>query len=474
MAGAYYYFREPKASKVQMVYLGYKFGFSQILYPTGIKLNPSQWDFKTKNVKNVSLLEGNISKPNLPTVDEHFKFNYDYIKGIFDHLTTKINSFGKENNGSLTKESLRNFIDNLYKPKDKELANFVNELNNHLNGILINSAKNGKVISKADLIEFAEKFLNNNKSTNSFFDYLEAYINEAETGKRLNGSEKYSYRTIQRFKTTETVLKAFETWNKKKITFEAIDKTFEKQFHSYMVEVMDYKANTMGKHIAILKKFLREALIEDVHTNIKFQSFKVFTEESDHIALNQFEIDALYKLDLRENQRLETVRDMFILGCHSGLRWSDYTDIKPENIKQSTNGLIIDIIQEKTKNQVVIPVNNTILEILTKYKHQLPKPISNQKFNDYLKEVAQMVASLHNTETMVITKGGKTKEVTKARHELISSHTARRSFATNAFEKGIETKLIRSITGHKTDTSFYSYIKTDATKQAEMFREKNV
>ena len=165
---------------------------------------------------------------------------------------------------------------------------------------------------------------------------------------------------------------------------------------------------------------------------------------------------------------------MFVLGCNSGLRWSDYTDIKPENIKQGTNGLIIDIIQEKTKNQVVIPVNNTISEILAKYNNQLPAPITNQKFNDYLKEVAKMVDSLHNTETMVITKGGKTKEVTKARHELISSHTARRSFATNAFEKGIETKLIRAITGHKTDSSFYKYIKTDATKQAEMFREKNI
>ncbi len=474
MAGVYYYFREPKAEKCQMVYLGYKFGVSQILYPTGLKLNPSQWNFKTKTLRNVAFLEGNITKPNMPTVDENFKFNYDYIKGILDHLTTKVNTFCTENTDSLSKESLRNFIDNLYKPKNKDLNEFVNSLSNYLNSILIERAKKNKEITKVELIEIAEKFLAKNKPTKSFFDYFNTYINEIENGTRVKDGAILNYRTIQRNKTTRDLLLDFEKENNKPISFESIDKKFETDFNSYMANVKDYAPATMGKHITTLKAVLKEAFEEGIHTNIKFQSFKAIETESNSIALNPTEIEALYKLDLSKNQRLETVRDMFILGCHSGLRWSDYTDIKPENIKQGTNGLIIDIIQEKTKNQVVIPVNNVILEILTKYNNQLPAPISNQKFNEYLKEVAKLVKSLHNTETMVITKGGKTKEETKARHELISSHTARRSFATNAFEKGIETKLIRAITGHKTDTSFYSYIKTDATKQAEMFREKNI
>jgi integrase len=199
----------------------------------------------------------------------------------------------------------------------------------------------------------------------------------------------------------------------------------------------------------------------------------VFTEESDNIALTESEIDALSKLDLKNEIRLDAVRDMFVLGCYSGLRWSDFTDIKPENIKKHKNGQVIDIIQTKTKNQVVIPVNNSIAAILKKYNNQLPEPISNQKFNEYIKEIAKMIPELNTKETIVVTKGGKTTEEIFSRWELISSHTARRSFATNSFEKGIEVKLIRAITGHKSDKSFYSYIKTSKTKQAEMFGELN-
>lgn len=469
-----YYFLRKKVSKVpENLYLGFETKNGQLVYPTGIKILPAQFDFKKKCVKKVAFLEVNISKP-VPFLSTDTLISFDSIEVVLQTLKTEVNNFASLNNDNLTKEVLKSFLDDLYSFTDNELGKFATDLNNFVKRSINQSKVKKLQLSKADLIELTEKFLNSHKPTKSFFDYFNTYINEIENGTRVKDGAILNYRTIQRNKTTRDLLLDFEKENKKQITFESIDKKFETDFNSYMAKVKDYAPATMGKHITTLKAVLKEALEEGIHTNIKFQSFKALETESNSIALNPTEIDLLYKLDLKENKRLETVRDMFVLGCHSGLRWSDYTDIKPENIKQGTNGLIIDIIQEKTKNQVVIPVNNIILEILTKYNHQLPKPISNQKFNDYLKEVAKMVDSLHNTETMVITKGGKTKEVTKARHELISSHTARRSFATNAFEKGIETKLIRAISGHRTDVSFYSYIKTDATKQAEMFREKNI
>jgi integrase len=473
MANAFLKLRSNKGNKPQTVFLGYVFGVSQLLYPTGIKLSPSQWDIKKKMPKNVAFLEGNIIKENLPFKESDFTFSYDHITKLLTNLKTETNKYATENKENLTKESLRKFIDTLYKPKDPELSNFVSQLASHLNSILIERAKKNKEITKVELIEIAEKYLSKQKPTKSFFDYFDTYISDLETGKRLKDGAALNHRTIQRNRTTRDLLLEYQKNTKQHITFETIDKKFETDFSSFMAKVKDYAPATMGKHITTLKAVLKEALEDGVHSNIKYQSFKAIETESNSIALSPTEITALYQLDLSHSKRLETVRDMFVLGCHSGLRWSDFTDIKPENIKKTAKGLFIDIIQEKTKNQVVIPVNDTMAEILAKYKNQLPEAISNQKFNDYLKELAKLVPALHSTETMVITKGGKTVEAVKPRWELISSHTARRSFATNAFEKGIETKLIRAITGHKTDTSFYSYIKTDKTKQAEMFGEKN-
>ncbi len=473
MANAFLTLRTQKSNLPQMVYLGYVFGKSQILYPTGIKITPKQWDNTKKMPKNVSFLHGETIKENLPFKKADFKFNYEHITSILSNLKIEVNIYANENKENLTKESLKIFLDSLYLPKNKELNHFVNELSSHLKEILIEKAGKNKEISKSDLIEIAIKYLESERPTNDFFEYLNSFIKGTEDGTRLINGVQYGYRTIQKFKSTESILKEFELWNKKKITFESIDKIFETQLLKFMAEVKNYQPNTMGKFISILKNILKQALLDEKHNNIKFQNFKVFTEESDNIALTETEIEALFKLDLKHNARLDAVRDMFVLGCHSGLRWSDFTDIKPDNIKQNKQGQIIDIIQTKTKNQVVIPVNGTIEEILKKYNNKLPEPITNQKFNEYIKEIARMIPELNVKETLAITRGGKTTEETLSRWELISSHTARRSFATNAFEKGIEVKLIRAITGHKSDKSFYAYIKTSLTKQAEMFREKN-
>ena len=241
-----------------------------------------------------------------------------------------------------------------------------------------------------------------------------------------------------------------------------------------MAEVKDYTPATMGKHISVLKTFLRDATEDGANTNLKFQSkaFKVVETESESIALTEKEFLDLYELDLSENVRLERVRDLFLVGANTGLRFSDFTDIKPENIKKTAKGFELNMIQFKTKNKVIIPLNDTALVILKKYDNQLPNAISNQKFNDYIKEIAKLVPALHETETKAIIKGGKSYEETFHRWELISTHTARRSFATLAYERGTPTLAIMAITGHKTEKSFLGYIKTSKEKHADIYREK--
>ena len=137
---------------------------------------------------------------------------------------------------------------------------------------------------------------------------------------------------------------------------------------------------------------------------------------------------------------------------------------------------MLQITQQKTGNRVAIPVHWMVSEILEKYEGNLPRSISNQKLNDYLKELGQLVG-LNEKVTKTITKGGVKRIITHQKYELLSSHTARRSFATNLFRDGFPSESIRKITGHKTERAFLKYLKLTNEQHAQMlamhWRKKN-
>lgn len=470
MAKAFFSLREVKAKTPQIIYLGFKFGNSQLLYSTGIKILPSQWDFKKSKAKLVALLKVDFIKEiqdfsgRIPTTDE--------LNNFLSSLKSIADNFEIENKESITKESLRAVLDKFYDRKD-EIWHFAFDLNNLIQSTIMEAKNKKQRLTKEILIQQIDLFLHPPLKGITLFEYLEKFISDSVSGRRLINGGKVNLRTIQRYKTTETLLKDFKKVYKRQINFEEIDIDFYKDFNAYMAEKRNYTPATMGKHISTMKTFLREATDEGINLNLKFQSkaFKVVETVSDNIALTENELIDMFSLDLSKNQRLERVRDLFIVGANTGLRFSDFTDIQPENIKKDEKGEYIDIIQFKTKERVIVPLNDIALTILKKYNNQFPKAISNQKFNAYLKEVAELTPSLQETETLAIIKGGKSYEESFKRWELVSTHTARRSFATNAYERGVPSLSIMAITGHKTEKSFVGYIKTSKTKHFEMFRE---
>ncbi len=127
--------------------------------------------------------------------------------------------------------------------------------------------------------------------------------------------------------------------------------------------------------------------------------------------------------------------------------------------------------QKKTINKVIIPLHPVVIEILEKYNFNLPEPISNQNFNDYIKEAAQL-AELNTNEVITKTIGGVLTNFTYPRYELVSSHTGRRSFCTNMYKQGIPTLMIMSISGHKTEKAFLKYIKITQEEHARMMGDK--
>jgi integrase len=223
--------------------------------------------------------------------------------------------------------------------------------------------------------------------------------------------------------------------------------------------------NTIGNKIKTLKTILNAATEKgyNPYTKYKSENFKKLSEESDNIYLTKDELNQFYQHDFSGNPHLERVRDTFIVASWTGgVRYSDLQQITPEKIQ----GDFIRLKQNKTGDPVVIPIHFTVKEILEKYNGKLPKPISNQKYNDYLK-VAAKDAKLNSIFVKTISHKGMKIEEKYPKHKLIGSHTARRSFCTNAYLDNIPTLSIMAISGHKTERAFLKYIKVEGEEHAK-------
>ncbi len=303
------------------------------------------------------------------------------------------------------------------------------------------------------------------KASTTLMQFYEQLIQEREA------SPQFTKGTIKNYRTAYNHLATYQ--KKKRITldFDSIDLDFFNSFTNYLYSPpRKYSTNYVSKLTRNLKTILQEATERGINTNLKFKSkkFRVSSEEAKNIYLTKEELQALYQLDLSKNLRLEKVRDLFLVGCYSGLRFSDFTQIKPEHLRMINEVQVIDIFTQKTKEPVTIPVHPIVDQVFKKYNdgtNVLPKPLSNQKMNQYLKELgalAQINEEIIDSKSV----GGQRVEEKKLKYEMISTHTARRSFATNAFKSGIPSISIMKITGHKTQASFMKYIKINNEENA--------
>jgi len=289
----------------------------------------------------------------------------------------------------------------------------------------------------------------------TLFDFIETFISVAHLSKKPA--------TIKAYKTTFNHLKTYSTANKEIVDFEQIDLDFHAKFLHFLTHKKGLAQNTLGKNIQTLKIFMNASTEAGLNENMAFRSrkFNRPTEDVAKIYLNEAEILRLYQLDLSANKRLEKARDLFIIGLYTGLRFSDFTELRPENI----SGDYLSLKTKKTGEAIVLPFRGRLKEIYIKYNNQFPSRISNQKMNDYLKELGQLAQI---NDTVVISKRIKGIQVDKVykKYELISCHTARRSFASNAFLSGLPSISIMKITGHKTEKIFLGYIKVSKSENA--------
>lgn len=305
------------------------------------------------------------------------------------------------------------------------------------------------------LRENVDDVLNRKESAKDFISFA-SNILEASDRKAV---------TKKSIRQTLNILKEFKETTKRSIHFDNIDLDFYNDFIDFLSKTKDLRQSTIGNHIKNVKVFMREAFERGLTKNAQFQSkkFRKPFEESESIYLTEKEIRHLYELDFLDNPRLEKVRDLFVVACYTGLRYSDLTQIKIESINKEKN--VIKMKTQKTDELILIPMNSIVNRIIKKYSGHLPTAISNHNMNEYLKEIGE-IAGMNDTVERVATKGGKRIREVFKKYELLTVHTARRSFATNAFLQNVPSISIMKITGHKTEKNFLRYIKISQEENA--------
>ncbi|WP_144283875.1 tyrosine-type recombinase/integrase [Chryseobacterium echinoideorum] len=389
--------KQPNGTKETLIYFRSFFNNENknFIYSTGEKIKPSEWDFEGRQPND---LNGRTKKAE---IHRSVKMQLDRYSSFFTEIVNRYKNINEE----LTVDILKQRFDEKFK----------------------------KITFKSDFFRIYQEFLEEKEN-----DY---------TGNSISNS------TLKRYKCNKNLLEDFESNCKVKITLGKFDDKLYNKFLKYCIEEKKHSANTLHRNVGLLKTFLLWALNKKYTYNNSFITFKKpakFT--TDEIALNYEQVELIYNYDFSYNKRLERVRDLFVFGCTTGMRFGNYSTISRSDV----DGNFIRVIDLKSKSKnLAIPLNSISKSILEKYDYNLPS-ITNQKMNEYIKEVFKKLE--FTDEIKKTMKYG--DELVDQKAEFwtrISSHTARRSFITIMKNKRVPDKVIMSYTGHTSLEVFNAY-----------------
>ncbi len=287
----------------------------------------------------------------------------------------------------------------------------------------------------------------------NLLDLLEYFVKDNPKNLKKN--------TIKAYTTLNNILIDYIKENgKSSLDFDIIDIGFHQKFIKFLY-AKDFKVNTADKQVKWVKALLTYATERNWNINLNYKKFRRKEEDTFAIALTEKEIDTIYDLELPVH--LDAAKDEFVFSCFTGLRFSDLMNLKKENWK----GDYISVKTIKTEDFLDIPLRDKAKKILEKYNGELPR-IPNPKYNEKIKKICAKVTSLDVIETIYSSAGNVRKEKQVKRYELVTSHTGRRSFATNCVIKSIPIPLIMNVTGHRTLSSFQKYIRISQKSNAAL------
>lgn len=267
--------------------------------------------------------------------------------------------------------------------------------------------------------------------------------------------------TLAKFEVNKNLLLRFENKKEHSFLIKEVNNQFKSDFENYCFTER-YAPNTIARSLKFIKTLCRHAQNNGLEVSHHLNNMKPKYEKIDNIYLNFEELGQIENTnDLPEY--LENAKDWLIISCYLGQRVSDFLNFKSEMIRYEDNRPLLEFTQKKTGKIMTIPVHKKVMEILEKRNGDFPRPISDVKYNLYIKEVCeraklnQMVKGSKKVETAPKSKKYRKKTDMYKKWELVSSHIGRRSFATNFYGK-IPTTYLIYITGHSTENMFLAYI----------------
>lgn len=342
--------------------------------------------------------------------------------------------------------------DNNYLKINDTLDNFQNEAKTYFK----ECTKNNIAVTPQLVKDyFKGKKLNIKEDSISFWKAYDLYLKTGLLDK--------SYNTNRNRKTIYNKLKDFETDTGYKLTFDSVNIIFWDQLKEYILETKEHGFNYLSAIADKFRAFMKWSFKRKYHTNIDYLDFTAPEKDITIVHLTFDELQQLINFEFK-SERLRKTRDFFCFGCLTGQRYVDLAKLTKDNIVNST----IKTTQNKTGKEVIIPIFPGLQAIIDRYPEQyrlLPK-FSNQKLNKYLKEACKEaeINSLVEWKTFI---KNETIINFKPKHELIGTHTGRKTFINLAYERGMSIEDIKSITGITQEKTLRHYLQVSVKTKKE-------
>ena len=372
------------------------------------------------------------------------------------------------------------------KPWEKEeMANINTTLSGLQSEVLAKAAATSKdEITKPWLDEVIDKYLHPAKFAPkvekplTLMDIVSTFVEDAEQGKVLNDGERLKAGTVKTYRQVFNYLTKF-TQSEKRKDYETNELTalWYERFVSFLYG-QGMNKNSVGKQVKCLKTILNKRIPHAQRAAcelVERGKCKVLKEDVNNVFLSEEQLKVLAAHPFTGG--LEKVRDLFLILAWTGQRYSDLEQLTAKNIHTTEDGKhrYFKVRQTKTDAIVFVPIVPELEAVLDKYNDCPPKPISNQKFNDFIKEACKAVAltdagkdaGFADNVEIERTLNAEKQTTVKPFYECVISHTGRRSFATNGFRRDVPLPLLMSITGHTSEAMFFVYIKEDPEQGKE-------
>jgi site-specific recombinase XerD len=338
---------------------------------------------------------------------------------------------------------------------NKFLAEFVNKVS-----AIYHEAKMAGILPDKD--HFTNGLTPKKPDSSRFWDVWDLYLT-SKTG-------VFKKPSFQKFDSLKRHLQEFERTDKRLLDLENITEALLEDFQSFMYTKQDLNTQSTQKYVGIFKMFLNWCVKRKHTANADFRNFTPIRQpDSLKVIMTKSDLEAIRSVDLKDKDYLKNTRSLFLLACSTGLRYSDFSRVKSQHLKKDGSGYLLEIRQTKTEDYVSIPLNPEALGIVRDLIEGRVHPISNQKMNNYVKELCRMAGVDEDFEVTKYKGKDKTLHI-QPKYELVTTHTGRRTFATNLLNNGVPAEVVMQFTGHRDYKSFSKYVNIPKKAQMQIVR----